>query len=138
MTDLTDHLHSVHACVCPQVMRNIFQACHNVYKPDSEPPISDNCALRLMKFNPRLFEVKLSQRMVNVTYVEDVDFFVVTEGEAARWVNFRSGERYIDQSPLSTIRFRCRAPSDFLSAIADRITFKVTFGPYPPPHCYNG
>ncbi|KAI0217109.1 hypothetical protein LSAT2_030982 [Lamellibrachia satsuma] len=73
------------------VMRNIFQACHNVYKPDSEPSITDNCALRMMKFNPRLFEVKLSQRMVNVTYIEDVDFFVVTEGEAARWVNFHSG-----------------------------------------------
>ena len=74
-----------------QLMRNIFQACHNVYKLESEPAITDNYALRTMKFNPRLFEVKLSQRMVNVTYIEDADFFVVTEGETARWVNFRSG-----------------------------------------------
>ena len=73
-------------------MRSIFQVCYNTYKSDTEPILTDKQATRNMKFSPRLFEVKLSQRLENVVYVEDGDVFVVTEGEAARYSNFHSGK----------------------------------------------
>ena len=73
-------------------MRNIFQACFNTYKSDPEHELSDMDSVKGMKFSPRLFEIKLSQRMESVTYIEDANLFVVAEGEAARFSNFRSGK----------------------------------------------
>ena len=72
-------------------MRNVFQACFNSYKQDSESAISDKTVLKYMKFSPRLFEIKLSHRMESVAYIEDANLFIVTEGESARCVNFHSG-----------------------------------------------
>lgn len=72
-------------------MRNIFQACYNSYKWTGETKLSDTDALKNMKFSPRLFEIKLAERMENVVYIEDANLFAVTEGEAARFLNFRSG-----------------------------------------------
>ena len=72
-------------------MRNIFQVCYNTYKDESESRMTEKHALRNMAFSPRLFEIKLFQRMESVMYVEDGDVFVVTEGEAARHTNFYSG-----------------------------------------------
>ena len=74
-----------------QIMRNIFQACYNAYKPENEPELSDQTAMKGMKFSPRLFEIKLHHRKENVAYIEDANLFVVTEGEASRCVNFNTG-----------------------------------------------
>ena len=73
-------------------MRNIFQACFNAYKNDSESPLTDQAALKSLKFSPRLFEIKLSQRMESTMYIEDANVFVTTEGESARFLNFHSGK----------------------------------------------
>ncbi len=73
-------------------MRNIFQACFNSYKHAGDPQLSDTEAMKNMKFSPRLFEIKLAERMENVVYIEDANFFAVTEGEAGRFLNFRSGK----------------------------------------------
>ena len=37
-------------------------------------------------------EIKLSQRMEVAAFVQDANLFVITEGEAARVVNFHSGK----------------------------------------------
>ncbi|XP_067651778.1 uncharacterized protein [Haliotis asinina] len=73
------------------MMRNIFMKCFNTYKSNSEHSLSDSFALKLMKFSPRLFEIKLSQRLETVAYFEDSDTFVVAEGDAARCYNFHTG-----------------------------------------------
>ena len=73
-------------------MRNIFQVCYNRYKHGTEAPLSEKQALRHLRFSPRLFEVKLAQRMENVVYVEDGDVIVIAEGEAARYCNFKTGD----------------------------------------------
>ncbi|KAK7500326.1 hypothetical protein BaRGS_00008549, partial [Batillaria attramentaria] len=73
------------------MMRNIFLKCFNTYKSESEPTLSDSMALKHMKFSPRLFEVKLSQRMETAAYFQDTDTFVVAEGEAARCYNIHTG-----------------------------------------------
>ena len=72
-------------------MRNIFLKCFNTYKSDSESSLSDSFALKHMKFSPRLFEVKLSQRVETAAYFQDTDTFVVAEGEAARCYNIHTG-----------------------------------------------
>ena len=76
------------------MMRNIFLKCFNQYKVDSEPSISDSYALNHMKFSPRLFEIKLSQRCETVAYFNDYDTFVLAEGEAAMYFNFHTGKYY--------------------------------------------
>lgn len=73
------------------MMRNIFLKCFNTYKSESESALSDSYALKHMKFSPRLFEVKLSQRMETAAYFQDTDTFVVAEGEAARCYNIHTG-----------------------------------------------
>ena len=78
------------------MMRNIFLKCFNTYKPQDEAGISDSYCLNNMKFSPRLSEIRLSQRIENVAYVDDCDLFVITEGEAARTYNFSTGEKYKD------------------------------------------
>lgn len=45
-----------------------------------------------MKFSPRLFEIKLSQREETVAYYEDFDMFVLAEGDSARSYNFHTGQ----------------------------------------------
>ena len=71
-------------------MRNIFQLCFNTYKSDTENKLTDAKALK-MKFSPRLFEIKLSQRVETVAFIEDANLFVVIEGDAARCLNFHTG-----------------------------------------------
>ncbi|XP_064599220.1 uncharacterized protein LOC135465802 [Liolophura sinensis] len=73
------------------MMRNIFQTCFNTYKSSEESNISDSFALKYMKFSPRLFEIKLSQREETVAYYEDFDMFVLAEGDSARSYNFHTG-----------------------------------------------
>ncbi len=73
-------------------MRSIFQACYNKYKPPSESALSDMDALKCMKFSPRLFEIRLSERIESAAYVQDANLFVITEGEATRCLNFHSGK----------------------------------------------
>lgn len=74
------------------VMRNIFQECFNKYRVScDETPLSDTSAIKQIKFSPRLFEIKLMQRMESAAYIEDANIFVVAEGEATRRVNFDSG-----------------------------------------------
>ena len=46
----------------------------------------------LLPVPARLFEIKLYQRLESVMYVKDGDVFVITEGEAARYTNFYTGE----------------------------------------------
>ncbi|CAL1542508.1 unnamed protein product [Lymnaea stagnalis] len=93
---------SIPKCESPQVkslrtvldrsmMRNIFLKCFNTYKADSEPRLSDPMAVKHMKFSPRLFEVKLSQRVETTAYFQDLNMFVVAEGEAARCYNIHTG-----------------------------------------------
>ena len=74
-----------------QMMRNIFMKCFNTYKSESETSLSEAFALKYMKFSPRLFEVKLSERVETVAYFQDTDTFVVCEGEAARCYNVHTG-----------------------------------------------
>ncbi|KAL8607504.1 hypothetical protein ACOMHN_004474 [Nucella lapillus] len=73
------------------MMRNIFLKCFNTYKSESEASLGDSFALKHMKFSPRLFEVKLSQRVETAAYFQDTDTFVVAEGEAARCYNIHTG-----------------------------------------------
>ena len=82
-----------------QMMRNIFLKCYNTYKLPDEPSISDSYCLNNMKFSPRLFEIKVSQRMESVAYIDDCDMYVIAEGEAARSYNFNTG-MYILRKPF--------------------------------------
>jgi hypothetical protein len=74
-----------------QLMRNIFLKCFNTYKLSDEASISDSYCLNNMKFSPRLYEIKLSQKIENVVYIEDCDLFIITEGDASRSCNFNTG-----------------------------------------------
>jgi hypothetical protein len=60
-------------------MKNIFLVCYNRYKSDCEHDIPEANAVKWLKFTPRLFEVKLAQRLESVAYVEDANIFVVIE-----------------------------------------------------------
>ncbi|XP_062572350.1 uncharacterized protein LOC134234314 isoform X2 [Saccostrea cucullata] len=73
------------------MMRNIFLKCFNLYKMGYEQSLSESYALNHMKFSPRLFEIKLSQRCETVAYFHDCDTFVLAEGEAALSFNFHTG-----------------------------------------------
>ena len=81
-------------------MRSIFQVCFNTYRDDKETCLNDMTAIKYLKFSPRLFEIKYSQRMEPVGFIQECNMFVVTEGEAARCLNFNSGER-----PCSSSKF---------------------------------
>ena len=72
-------------------MRSIFQVCFNTYRDDKETSLNDMTAIKYLKFSPRLFEIKYSQRMEPVGFIQESNMFVVTEGEAARCLNFNSG-----------------------------------------------
>ncbi|KAK7505287.1 hypothetical protein BaRGS_00003449, partial [Batillaria attramentaria] len=74
-----------------QMMRNIFIKCFNTCRTSSESELSETWALRHMRFSPRLFDIKLFQRIETVAYFEDADMFVLAEGEAARCYNFQTG-----------------------------------------------
>ena len=73
-------------------MRGIYQVCFNKYKSRRENKITDKIAMKYLKFSPRLFEIKLSQRLDNIAYFQDTDMFVTTEGEAASYLNFHTGK----------------------------------------------
>ncbi|XP_052232600.1 uncharacterized protein LOC127845629 isoform X2 [Dreissena polymorpha] len=73
------------------MMRNIFLKCFNTYKRADEASISDSFCLHHMRFSPRLYEIKLSQRAEIAAYIADCDLFVITEGEASRSYNFNTG-----------------------------------------------
>ncbi|XP_060587705.1 uncharacterized protein LOC132743192 [Ruditapes philippinarum] len=86
------------------MMRNIFLKCFNTYKLSDEASISDSYCLNNMKFSPRLYEIKLSQKMENVVYIEDCDLFIITEGDASRSCNFNTGlELNIGLQGLTTL-----------------------------------
>ncbi|ESO81962.1 hypothetical protein LOTGIDRAFT_170498 [Lottia gigantea] len=74
------------------IMRNIFIKCFNTYKSEVESSISESTALKTLKFSPRLFEIKLSQRLETVVYFKETDTFLIAEGEAARCTNFHTGK----------------------------------------------
>ena len=73
------------------MMKSIFQTCFNAYKSEEDAPIEDAEAATQLKCSARLYDIKLSQRRENVAYIEDANVFVVTEGDAARHCNFRTG-----------------------------------------------
>ncbi|KAL4225399.1 hypothetical protein ACF0H5_016089 [Mactra antiquata] len=73
------------------MMRNVFLKCFNTYKLSDEASISDSFCLNNMKFSPRLYEIKISQRIENVAYISDNNLFIITEGEATRSLNFNTG-----------------------------------------------
>ncbi|XP_069113565.1 uncharacterized protein [Argopecten irradians] len=73
------------------MMRNIFLKCFNTYKLKTEPCLSESFVLNHMKYSPRLFEVRYTQRCETVAYFDDCDMFVVVEGEAALSCNFHTG-----------------------------------------------
>ncbi|XP_033754984.1 uncharacterized protein LOC117337937 isoform X2 [Pecten maximus] len=73
------------------MMRNIFLKCFNTYKLKSEPGLSESFVLNHMKYSPRLFEVRYTQKCETVAYFDDCDMFVVVEGEAALSCNFHTG-----------------------------------------------
>ncbi|CAL1532374.1 unnamed protein product, partial [Lymnaea stagnalis] len=73
------------------MMRNIFIKCFNTCKWSSETELTEAWALRNLKFSPRLFDIKLFQRLETVSYFQDTDMFVLVEGEAARCCNFHTG-----------------------------------------------
>lgn len=68
--------------------------CFNLYKMGYEQSLSESYALNHMKFSPRLFEIKLSQRCETVAYFHDCDTFVLAEGEAALSFNFHTGIQF--------------------------------------------
>ncbi len=80
-------------------MRSIFQVCFNTFSHDSETRLADMAAIKYLRFSPRLFEIKYSQRLEPVGYFQDTDTFIVTEGEAARFLNFNSGARCATTEP---------------------------------------
>ena len=71
----------------------MFQVCFNKYRDQMEAYLSDKKARTILEFSPRLFEIKYSQRMEPVGFIQESNMFVVTEGEAARGLNFYSGTK---------------------------------------------
>ena len=65
--------------------------CFNTYRLDTESELTDHAAMKYLNFSPRLFEIKLFQRMEQTAFFQNTDLFVVTEGETARCSNFQSG-----------------------------------------------
>ncbi|XP_005105380.2 uncharacterized protein LOC101848604 [Aplysia californica] len=73
------------------MMRNIFVRCYNLCRCETEPELSDAWAIRHLQFSPRLYDIKLFQRLETVAYFQETDMFVLVEGEAARCCNFHTG-----------------------------------------------
>ena len=72
-------------------MRSIFHVCFNTYRTEAETEITDMEAVKSLKFSPRLFEIKLAHRMESVAFIQESNLFIVSEGDAARRLNFHSG-----------------------------------------------
>lgn len=72
-------------------MRSVFQTCFNAYKSPEDAPLTDKEVSARLKCSARLYDIKLSQRRESVAFIEDANVFVVTEGDAARHCNFRTG-----------------------------------------------
>ncbi|KAJ6666061.1 hypothetical protein lerEdw1_000965 [Lerista edwardsae] len=73
------------------IMKNIFHQSFNVYKMDIEPRVSE-LTLHHIQCSRRLFEIMLSHRRVTVAFIEDDNVVVTVEGEAARVLNFDTGQ----------------------------------------------
>ncbi|CAG5132969.1 unnamed protein product [Candidula unifasciata] len=73
------------------MMRNIFVKCFNACKWPVEAQLEDAWAWKHLQFSPRLFDIKLFQRLETVAYFQDSNMFVMAEGEAARCCNFHTG-----------------------------------------------
>ena len=69
----------------------MFQVCFNKYRDQMEAYLSDKMSRTILQFSPRLFEIKYSQRMEPVGFIQESNMFVVTEGEAASCLNFYPG-----------------------------------------------
>lgn len=72
-------------------MKNIFHQSFNAYKTDIEPRLSD-VTLHHMQCSRMLFEIMLSHRRVSAAYIEGDHVAVTVEGEAARVLNFDTGQ----------------------------------------------
>lgn len=72
-------------------MKNIFHQSFNAYKTDIEPRVSE-LTLHRMQCSRRLFEILLSHRRISAAYIEGDNVAVTVEGEAARMLNFDTGE----------------------------------------------
>ena len=69
----------------------MFQVCFNKYRDQMEAYFSVKMSRTILQFSQRLFEIKYSQRMEPVGFIQESNMFVVTEGEAGRCLNFYSG-----------------------------------------------
>lgn len=78
-------------------MKNIFHQSFNAYKTDIEPRLND-VTLHGMQCSRRLFEIQLSHRRVSAAYIEGDNVAVTVEGEAARVLNFDTGESFLIQA----------------------------------------
>ena len=72
-------------------MKNIFHQSFNAYKTDIEPRLSE-LTLQRMQCSRKLFEIMLSHRRVCAAYIEGDNVAVTVEGEAARVLNFDTGQ----------------------------------------------
>lgn len=72
-------------------MKNIFHQSFNAYKTDIEPRLSE-LTLHHMQCSRKLFQIMLSYRRVSAAYIEGDNVAVTVEGEAARVLNFDTGE----------------------------------------------
>lgn len=72
-------------------MKNIFHQSFNVYKMDIEPRVNE-LTLHHIQCSHRLLEIMLSHRRVTVAFIEDDNVVVTVEGEAARVLNFDTGQ----------------------------------------------
>lgn len=82
-------------------MKNIFHQSFNAYKTDIEPRLND-VTLHSLQCSRRLFEIQLSHRRVSAAYIEGDNVAVTVEGEAARVLNFDTGENTLILQPLRT------------------------------------
>ena len=95
------------------MLRKMFQVCFNKYRDQTETYLSDKKSRTILEFSPRLFEIKYSQRMEPVGFIQKCNMFVVTKGEAARCLNFYSGTktsklmRNIQNVHISPIDLQC-------------------------------
>lgn len=72
-------------------MKSIFQQSFNAYKMDIEPQIGEPM-LHCIRSSHRLFEIMLSHRRVTTAFLAEENIVVTVEGEAARMLNFDTGQ----------------------------------------------
>ncbi len=87
-----------------QIMKNIFHQSFNAYKTDIEPRLRE-LTLHHMQCSRKLFEIMLSYRRVSAAYIEGDNVAVTVEGEAARVLNFDTGERLDASRPNTELLF---------------------------------